>query len=416
MSESLSVNVIGLGYIGLPTSAIIAQAGYRVLGIDINPQVVAQLNQGNIHIQEPDLDGLVHHLVSCGQFKAATTPSPADIFMIAVPTPKHQDNSPDLTAVLQAIESIAPYLHPGNLIIIESTCPVGTTEQICAQLAELRPDLQLPTQEKNSTHNIHVAYCPERVLPGKILRELIDNDRVIGGMTKTCSEKALAFYQSFVEGQCYLTQARTAELTKLTENAYRDVNIAFANELSLIANELDIDVWELIHLANHHPRVNILQPGPGVGGHCISIDPCFIIHGAPHHTQLMQTARQVNLKKTETTIQQAAALIKQHPQSSIACLGLSFKPNVDDLRESPALAIVQRLSQQFENKFYVVEPHIEALPTPLGEHVHVELASLETALDKAQIVLILVNHRAFQSMATAMLADKEILNCVGLVF
>ena len=326
------VCVVGLGYIGLPTAAIIARSGARVLGVDITQAVVDTINRGEIHIEEVDLDGLVQGVVARGLLSASTEVAPCDVYVIAVPTPFDKQHQPDVSHVLAAARSVAAVLKAGDVVILESTSPVGTTEQIRNLFAELRPDLKLPGLTRE-TPDVSIAYCPERVLPGRILEELTNNDRSIGGITPRCARKAIAFYKLFVRGQCIATDARSAEMTKLVENAYRDVNIAFANELSIVADKMGLDVWEVIRLANRHPRVNILTPGPGVGGHCIAVDPWFIVHADPENAKLIRTAREVNLSKTNHVVARASDLIDQFPGEDIACLGLAFKPNIDDFRE-----------------------------------------------------------------------------------
>ncbi|MBV9118642.1 MAG: UDP-N-acetyl-D-mannosamine dehydrogenase, partial [Acetobacteraceae bacterium] len=332
------VAVVGLGYIGLPTASVFAETGIDVVGVDVNARVVATINAGRPHFGEPNLDALVRRVVEAGKLRATTTAEPADAFIIAVPTPLrgHGPNStPDLSFAEDAARSIAPALKPGNLVVLESTVPVGTTEHLASIMAELRPDLSFPHQ-RGELAEVQVAHCPERVLPGRILEEVVNNARVIGGMTRRCGQRALALYKIVVRGECRVTNARTAELAKLTENAYRDVNIAFANELSLICDKLRINVWDLVGLANLHPRVNILSPGPGVGGHCIAVDPWFIVATNPEETTLIRAARLINDAKpgfVVAKVRERAAALK-HPV--IACLGLTYKKDVDDLRESPA--------------------------------------------------------------------------------
>src|SRR6185437_2185720 len=326
------VSVIGLGYIGLPTAAVIARAGMEVHGVDVSRRVVEIINRGEIHIEEVDLDGLVQGVVQRGLLRAGAEVEPADVFVIAVPTPFHKDvdHTPDLSYVLAAAGSVAKVLKAGDTIILESTSPVGTTERMRDAIATARPDLALPGLTEG-TPDVAIAYCPERVLPGRILEELINNDRSIGGVTPRCARKALAFYKRFVRGTCVTTDARSAEMTKLVENAYRDVNIAFANELSVVADAMRLDVWEVIRLANRHPRVNILSPGPGVGGHCIAVDPWFIVNGAPEQTPLIRTAREVNDAKPHHVARQVTAKAARFRDPTIACLGLTFKANIDDL-------------------------------------------------------------------------------------
>ena len=336
------VAILGLGYIGLPTAAVIARAGLSVLGVDTSPSIVDTVNRGRIHIEEPGLEALVREMVAAGRIVAALRPAPADVFLIAVPTPSDEHHRPDTGFVLAAAESIAPVLAPGNLVLVESTCPIGTTERVRDRLAELRPDLAFPGP--CAAPDVHVAYCPERVLPGRVLAELVANARSIGGIDAASSVAAVAFYRRFVAGECVATTARTAEMVKLMENASRDVGIAFANELSLVAERVGVDIWEAIALANRHPRVDILRPGPGVGGHCIAVDPWFLVDAAPELTPLIQTARAVNDGKADHVLARARALLAAHPGARLACLGLTFKPDVDDLRESPALRIVEALA------------------------------------------------------------------------
>ena len=391
-----AVCVVGLGYIGLPTAAIIARAGCQVLGLDVSQHVVDTINRGEIHIEEVDLDGLVHGVVQRGLLRASTRIEPCNVYIVAVPTPfaKDDHHTPDISYVLAAATEIAAVLKAGDLVIIESTSPVGTTEQVRDLLSGLRPDLKLPGRSRE-TPDVAIAYCPERVLPGHILEELTNNDRSIGGITPRCARKALAFYKRFVRGQCLTTDACSAEMTKLVENAYRDVNIAFANELSMIADRMDLDVWEIIRLANHHPRVNILSPGPGVGGHCIAVDPWFIVHGAPEESRLIRTARGVNDAKMHHVVTRAASLIDSAPELSVACLGLAFKANIDDFRESPARFVAASLARQYGARIKIVEPFAAALPREF-EDTGAELVDLDTALETCGILIILVDHDVFR--------------------
>jgi len=324
-----SVCVIGLGYVGLPTAAVLASRGLNVLGVDIDERAVALINEGKVHIIEPDLDILVNGAVATGKLRASTAPEPADAFIIAVPTPFTDGRVPDLSFIEAAVDSLAQVLKAGDLIIIESTSPVGTTEMVSEKLAAAHSDLAFPHAAGDDA-DIQIAHSPERVLPGKVLMELVRNDRVIGGISQRCAERAVQLYKVAVDGQCLTTTARTAELVKLTENAYRDVNIAFANEISLVCDELDIDVWETLELANHHPRVNILNPGPGVGGHCIAVDPWFIVHSAPDATPLIRSARQVNDGKPAAIADKIVAAAETFSQPVIAFLGLAYKANIDD--------------------------------------------------------------------------------------
>ena len=398
------ISVIGLGYIGLPTAALFASRKIEVVGVDINQAAVALINEGKIHIVEPELDIIIRSVVSEGYLRATLVPEPADGFIIAVPTPFKNNHEPDLSYVEAAANSIAPVLKRGDLVILESTSPVGTTEQLSHWMALARPDLTFP-QTHGSLSDIRIAYCPERVLPGKILHELVSNDRVIGGMTKRCSELACALYKVFLESECIVTDTRTAEMCKLTENSFRDVNIAFANELSIICDKLNINVWELIRLANRHPRVNILQPGPGVGGHCIAVDPWFIVNSAPEEAKLIAIARQVNDSKplwiVEKIKQSIAEYLHENQEKTskdvtIACFGLTFKPDIDDLRESPALAIVEHLMVIHKGPILVVEPHITKLPAHLSEII--SLANHELVLKEANIIVMLVNHKVFHGL------------------
>ncbi|WFB02166.1 UDP-N-acetyl-D-mannosamine dehydrogenase [Campylobacter coli] len=404
MKNFNKICVIGLGYIGLPTAAVFASRKVKVLGVDINQQAVDTINQGKIHIVEPELDILVHAVVKDGYLKAATSPDEADAFIIAVPTPfRGDDHEPNLDYIKAASKSVAKVLKKGNLVILESTSPVGATEQMAKWLADERPDLTFPHQTGEES-DIKIAHCPERVLPGQVIRELVENDRIIGGMTQQCTEQAVSLYKIFVQGECIKTNARTAEMAKLTENSFRDVNIAFANELSILCDKLDINVWELINLANRHPRVNILQPGCGVGGHCIAVDPWFIVHQNPNEAKMIKTAREVNDDKPNFVIQKIKERVKDISQPKIACLGLAFKPDIDDLRESPALDIVVKLANECANQILAVEPNIKQLPLKLQDKTNIELVSLEQALDKADVIVILVKHREFIGMQS----DKPI--------
>ncbi|MGG2973682.1 UDP-N-acetyl-D-mannosamine dehydrogenase [Geobacillus stearothermophilus] len=397
------VCVIGLGYIGLPTATVLANNGFEVHGVDINEKAVELINNGQVHIYEPDLDIMVKKAVESGNLKASVIPEKADVFIIAVPTPFKENHKPDLTYVEQATRSISPYLEPGNIVILESTSPVGTTEKVAEWILEEREDLSI---DENRENRIFVSHCPERVLPGKILKELIENNRIIGGINEESTKRTVEFYKNFVKGKILETNARTAELSKLTENAFRDVNIAFANELSMICDELDINVWELINLANHHPRVNILQPGPGVGGHCIAVDPWFIVDAAPETAKLIRTARMVNDSKPYFVIEKIKEATKNLQNPTIACLGLAFKANVDDLRESPAVKIVKELSAIYDQTIYVAEPHIEELPKELLEF-NVQLIKTEDAIEKADVVVLLVDHDYFKVIDWTEILHRE---------
>ncbi|MGB3738194.1 MAG: UDP-N-acetyl-D-mannosamine dehydrogenase [Pontixanthobacter sp.] len=412
------VCVIGLGYIGLPTAAIIARANCRVTGIDVSQNVVDTINRGEIHIEEVDLDGLVRGVVQRGMLTAATQIAPADVFVIAVPTPFEKDgqHTPDTSYVMAAATEMAGVLKKGDCIILESTSPVGTTEAMRDLIAGLRPDLALLDPMSNRAGgipDISIAYCPERVLPGRILEELTHNDRSIGGITPRCARKALAFYKRFVRGACVTTDARSAEMTKLVENAYRDVNIAFANELSMIADTMALDVWEVIALANRHPRVNILQPGPGVGGHCIAVDPYFIIHGAPEHSPLIRTARTVNDGKMHHVIAQAKALIDSNPGVPVACLGLAFKANIDDFRESPARFVAASMSREYGDRIKIVEPYAAQLP-PEFTGTGAELVDLDHPLENCGVLIVLVDHDIFKVVPSEERADAAIYDTRGI--
>lgn len=420
-SESFDcISMIGLGYIGLPTAAMFAARRKKVIGVDINPHAVDTINQGRIHIVEPELDMIVRSAVTEGFLRATTKPEPADAFLVAVPTPFKDHFKPDVSYVQAAAESIAPVLRPGNLVVLESTSPVGTTELMVEWLRAARPDLCFPGPGVD-TVDVNVAYCPERVLPGHVVRELVENDRIIGGLTPQCSARAVALYRTFVQGELLVTNARTAEMCKLTENSFRDVNIAFANELSIICDKLDIDVWELIRLANHHPRVKILQPGAGVGGHCIAVDPWFIVDRTPAEARLIRTAREVNdgkptwvLDKVTQAIRVCCATSAGRVESdlNIAVLGLAFKPNIDDLRESPALLIAERLMNATGAKLQFVEPNIDLLPRTLSTG---KLVDLSVALVQSDIVVVLVSHREFLDLASHLRPEQVVIDAVGVL-
>ncbi|MDM5221853.1 UDP-N-acetyl-D-mannosamine dehydrogenase [Peribacillus sp. NJ11] len=404
------VCIVGLGYIGLPTAAVLADKGFTVHGVDVNEEAINLINNGEVHIYEPDLEKVVKKVVTAGKLSADIEPIKADVYILAVPTPFKENHKPDLAYVESATKSIIPYIEPGNLIILESTSPIGTTEKIVELILNERTDLSI---DENSSSQIYVSHCPERVLPGKILKELIENDRIVGGINKMSTQKTAEFYESFVDGKVLQTTAKTAELSKLTENSYRDVNIAFANELSMICDDLDIDVWELIKLANHHPRVNILQPGPGVGGHCIAVDPWFIVDAAPERAQLIYTARNVNDTKPQFVIEKVEEAISKIINPTIACLGLSFKANIDDLRESPAVEIVSKVASLTKNMVYVSEPHINELPLDL-QKLNIKLSSTEDALRHADVVLLLVEHDYFKLIDSISLENKVVIDTKGI--
>lgn len=391
------VSVSGLGYIGLPTATMFANAGVDVVGLDVNQYAIDTINEGKIHIVEPGLEEIVNKVVTLGRLKASLHAEQADAFLIAVPTPfKGEDYTPDLTYIEAAVKTIAPVLQKGNIVILESTSPVGATEQMVDWLAALRPDLTFPKVVTDTNIDIHVAYCPERVLPGHVIRELVENNRIIGGITPACTELAKEVYRIFVQGELLETNARTAEMTKLTENAFRDVNIAFANELSLISDRLGIDVWELIELANHHPRVNILRPGAGVGGHCIAVDPWFIVNKTPDLAKMVRSAREVNDYKPKWVIEQierkVAKLGNLERKPKVALLGLAFKPDIDDLRESPAVEIAKEFGLKNEVELLLVEPNINTLPSEIQNG---RLVSLDEALKQSDIQAVLVKHSEF---------------------
>jgi UDP-N-acetyl-D-mannosaminuronic acid dehydrogenase len=414
--QARHICVIGLGYIGLPTAAVFASRGFTVTGVDVNPHAVDTVNLGRIHIVEPDLDMVVHAAVTEGRLRATGTPEPADVFILAVPTPFTHDHEPDLSFVEAAARAIAPVLQRGNLVILESTSPVGTTERMAGWLASCRPDLTFPRGHGENS-DIRIAHCPERVLPGHILRELVHNDRVIGGLTPRCAAAAVELYQTFVEGECITTDVRTAEMCKLTENTFRDVNIALANELSIICDKLDIDVWELIRLANRHPRVNVLQPGSGVGGHCIAVDPWFIVHSAPGEARLIRAAREVNTTKPKWLARRILREVHGHQSRApgrpvrVALFGLAFKPDIDDLRESPAVQIALELHAACpEAQLLAVEPHIAHLPATLH---FMTLCPVDRALGEADIMAVLVGHRAFRELPGGSLQGKIIIDATG---
>jgi UDP-N-acetyl-D-mannosaminuronic acid dehydrogenase len=397
-----TISIIGLGYIGLPTAAVFASRKINVIGVDVNIHTVETINRGEIHIVEPDLDILVHATVAEGYLRATTTPEPADAFLIAVPTPFKDDHVPDLNYIQAASYSIATVLKKGDLVILESTSPVGATEQMAHWLAESRPDLTFPHTHGEQS-DIRVAHCPERVLPGKVLQELVQNDRVIGGMTNRCAQVAVDLYKNFVQGECVITNARTAEMCKLTENSFRDVNIAFANELSIICDKLNINVWELIRLANRHPRVNILQPGPGVGGHCIAVDPWFIVSQTPAEAIIIKTAREVNESKPEFVVKKVMQIIDRYQieqpkqkksEVRICCLGLTFKPNIDDIRESPAIEIIKKLGCIYPNQIFANDPHISKNNMIFEEKI--KILDLDEAMSTCHIFVLLVNHDLYR--------------------
>ena len=406
------VCVIGLGYVGLPTAASIAARGIEVTGVDVDAERLSAIASGAAPTAEEDVNDLVRTVLAAGTLRTASIPEPSDAFIIAVPTPHGPDHAPDVSFVRTAAESLAPLLRPGNLVVLESTSPVGTTEQLCAWLAESRRDLSFP-HEAGADSDVRVAYSPERAIPGNMLHELTNNDRVVGGITAACAAAAAGLYRVFVRGTCHTTTARTAELVKLTENAYRDVNIAFANEISLVCDSLGIDPWELIGLANRHPRVDILQPGPGVGGHCIAVDPWFIVHSAPELTPLIRAARQVNGGKPLRVAEQVLAACQGIEAPVIACLGLAYKADVGDLRESPAIAVIERLQETCPGRLLVVEPHVDDLPPGLAAGGRTALVSLDQAL-AADVLVLLTDHEEFRRLDRTCLAGKRVIDTRGI--
>lgn len=407
------VCVVGLGYVGLPTAAVLASRGVEVIGVDIDSERVETVNCGVAPFDEPGLDPLVADAVASGALSARARPAPADAFIIAVPTPINDDRSPDLSYVRAAIDSLAPELRKGNLVVLESTCPVGTTESVCERLESLRRDLTFPNSA-GETSDIRVAYSAERILPGNALEELVANDRVIGGVSPACAAAAQRLYEVFVEGVCHTTTVRTAELAKLAENAFRDVNVAFANEMSLVSRALDIDPWELISLANRHPRVDILSPGPGVGGHCIPIDPWFIADAAPHLTPLIQAARHVNDGMPKVVADRVVAMCEGLAGPVVACLGLTYKADAADLRESPAIEVVKELNRRVNGRILVVDPYVSQLPSEISVCGNIELVGLEDGLPAADVVVLLTDHSMFAEIDQEALASKSVVDSRGL--
>lgn len=422
MSDDIRTCVmIGLGYIGLPTAAVIARTGIKVIGVDINPHTVDTINAGQCPIEEKGLPELVAEMVAAGRLSATTRPAPGDVFVIAVPTPFEGTYKPDLSYVEAATRSIAPVLEKGNLVLLESTIPVGATEQAARWIEMLRPDLSVSRRgsEEGRVADVLVAHCPERILPGQMIRELVENDRVIGGVCKASAERGRAFYRSFVRGECLITDSRTAELCKLTENAFRDVNIAFANELSVICEAYGISVWELIGLANHHPRVNILQPGPGVGGHCIAVDPWFIVTAMDDKARLIREARWINSGRPRQVVRKVLDKLDEAEGSvrSIACFGLSYKPNIDDVRESPAIEVVEYLAKELPLShpgvsLSVVEPFLAEMPKHLAGFPDVKKIGIDEGLD-ADMIVMLVDHRQFKEIPASRVAGKVLVDTRG---
>jgi UDP-N-acetyl-D-mannosaminuronic acid dehydrogenase len=408
------VAVVGLGYIGLPTAVSMATGGLEVIGVDLNADIVEQVNRGETPFAEPDLSIATSGAVAMGRLRAVTEVPEADAYIIAVPTPFTTDHRPDLSSVIAATEAIAGVLRGGEIIVLESTCPPGTTRRLSELIAERRPDLHLP-HVPDVPPDVHLAHCPERVLPGRIMIEIATNDRVIGGMTPACAARAAEMYRTFCRGELIITDAESAEMAKLAENAFRDVNIAFANELSLICERLGLDVWEIRRMANRHPRVNILQPGPGVGGHCIAVDPWFIVDSAPDLATLIQAARGINSQMPVHVAERIIATSRRFKDPQIACLGLSFKADVGDLRESPAVEIVQHVAAALPDvKVLVVEPHAHALPDSFEEFSNVLLTSTGHALQEADVIALLVDHSQFRSIRKTQLAGKAIYDTRGM--
>lgn len=407
------IAVIGLGYIGLPTAAALAVGGHAVVGVDINESTVGSIARGEVPFVEPDLQETLAEALSLGNLTTSSAVPQADVFILAVPTPYNEDHSADLSFVAAAARDVAAVCKGGELIILESTCPPGATQFVADVVFESRPDLRRLAGETGL--EIEFVHCPERVLPGKIMTEIKTNARIIGGLTPGAAKRASDVYSSFCEGPIRLTDAKTAEMAKLVENSFRDVNIAFANELSMICDTLDIDVWELIELANQHPRVNILQPGPGVGGHCIAVDPWFVVASDPINSNLIRTARQVNDAKPSFVIKKLMEAIERTSSSSVAVLGLSFKANIDDLRESPAVNILREAMQKAPHvDFYVAEPHVDVLPPELATFKNLQLVDWSVAIDKATTVLALVDHSEFTRISTVDLKDKTVIDAKGI--
>ncbi len=393
---------MGLGYVGLPTAAVLATRGRRVAGVDLRADVLETINAGQVHIVEPELDALVRAAVASGSLRALPAPPAAEAYLICVPTPFGEAHQPDLQYVEAATRALVPALRPGNLVVLESTVPPTTTRDLVARV--------LSEAGFVAGHDVYVAHAPERVLPGAVIREVVENARVVGGVTEACTEAAGRFYEGFVKGEVHRTRAEIAELVKLSENAYRDVNVAFANELANVCERLELDVWEVVALANEHPRVDILRPGPGVGGHCIAVDPWFIVATAPEDTPLIQAARTVNDGRPQRVLERVGQLAERFKRPRIACLGLTYKPNIDDVRQSPALSVVRRLHQTSNAELMVVEPHLRESPIE-----GLSLCDAETALREADVVVILVAHRQFRRLSRELFTRPSVIDTVGLL-
>lgn len=411
-----SLAFVGLGYIGLPTAVVLAQSGMKVVGVDVSQERVNLINAGTSPIVEPGLEQALNTTLESGQFHAQTEMPETNAYVVAVPTPFADNYEVDTSFIFSAADAIAPMLSEGALVVLESTSPPGTTRRMAERIIEKRPDLTIdgdPNPEGKPV--VFFAHCPERILPGKALEELRTNDRIIGGMSPRATELATQVYGSFCDGELLPTDDVTAEMAKLTENSFRDVNIAFANELSIIADKLGVDVWELIELANHHPRVNILQPGPGVGGHCIAVDPWFIVSSDPENSRIIRTAREINDGKPKWVLSKVQEAVQHSPEATIAVLGLAFKANIDDLRESPSLKIATEIAETLpQNRIFAVEPNVSELPHALAQHDNVKLVSVDTAVDEADVVVLLVDHDEFVDLWSPSLSAKTVIDTKGL--
>lgn len=413
----MNINIIGLGYVGLPTAVLFASNGIQVIGVDINTEIVNKINNGSSHITEPGLEEMLSNAVKSGHLKAVSKPQRADVFIIAVPTPLMENKLPNLNAFETALSSIAPLLQKDNLIIIESTVPLKTTQNVAYKLSQMRPELTFPLTGESEISDINIAYCPERILPGHILRELVETPRIIGGLNKASAYHATEIYRIFCKGELILTDALTAEMVKLVENSFRDVNIAFANEISMLCDDYKINVRDVITLANHHPRVDILNPGPGVGGHCIPIDPWFLVNTFTDKARLIRTAREVNDVKTEYIYQQITEKAKNYANCKIAILGISYKANSNDLRESPAIKIITKLVTINNYSLYVVDPWFNKLPEELHNFEAINFIPLSEAILVADIIVILTGHDQYKSLKDNIsLTNKCIIDTTGITY